>query len=393
MATYYVRKTGNNSNDGLSPATAWATISKAAGASGISSGDTVYIGGGVYREKVTFALTNPVAETFFIGDPTGEFTGDAGEVRITNYLTNDITAPTNQPVIDLNGRNHLTFEGIYFQQALTGSPAFHEADMIQSLSTISQYITFRKCAISCDHLDGQYNNEIIYVKGEANTPFHWIIDRCIINGNGAFGNGIIFDGFGLVHSGDFDADVVIKNSLIIGSSWQIRWPAEGNMGGLQIIGCDISLVQVSIRTQNGTTTNATILGNVFRGGGVGSYAIEASDSNISAVVENFNRFVCPTGEDVNNVTHGVDSVYGADHAFLFYFGQESLWGQQPQPYLMPTSGSPLLGFWTGSPANDLLDAIRPNPAAVGAMEYQSYECAESSGGSAGMSMGGGLNYG
>ena len=49
--TYYVRVSGDDGDDGLSPAAAWATIGKALGASGISSGDTVYIGAGVYREN------------------------------------------------------------------------------------------------------------------------------------------------------------------------------------------------------------------------------------------------------------------------------------------------------------------------------------------------------
>ena len=68
MATYYVRKTGSDSNAGTSAGAAWLTIGKALGASGIASGDTVYIGAGVYREAVTVNMTSATAETKVIGD-------------------------------------------------------------------------------------------------------------------------------------------------------------------------------------------------------------------------------------------------------------------------------------------------------------------------------------
>src|SRR5689334_5956047 len=118
MTTYYVRTSGNDAAGGTTPATAWQTISKALGATGISSGDTVYIGSGVYREKVTVGGTY-TSETFVIGDVFGAHTGDApGEIRITNYLTDDRTAPTDQGLLNLNERNHLTFQKISFHFAV-----------------------------------------------------------------------------------------------------------------------------------------------------------------------------------------------------------------------------------------------------------------------------------
>src|SRR5690242_4908865 len=97
MATYYVRKTGSDAAAGTSPATAWATIGKALGASGIASGDTVYVGPGVYREQITVAMTSATVETLVIADVDGSQTGDApGEVRWTGWDGgSDIVAPTN----------------------------------------------------------------------------------------------------------------------------------------------------------------------------------------------------------------------------------------------------------------------------------------------------------
>ena len=77
MATYYVQPNGSNANTGLgaSNATAWQTVQKALGATGIGSGDTLYIAPGTYREAITIGGTYS-ATTTIIGDRTAsQFTG------------------------------------------------------------------------------------------------------------------------------------------------------------------------------------------------------------------------------------------------------------------------------------------------------------------------------
>jgi hypothetical protein len=72
MAIYYIKPAangGSDSNNGLSASTAWATIQKALGATGIASGDTVYIAPGLYTESVTIGGTYS-APTYVIGNPT-----------------------------------------------------------------------------------------------------------------------------------------------------------------------------------------------------------------------------------------------------------------------------------------------------------------------------------
>lgn len=49
--SYYVTKSGKDSNAGTTEATAWLTIQKAANSA--TPGSTVYIGAGVYSELVT----------------------------------------------------------------------------------------------------------------------------------------------------------------------------------------------------------------------------------------------------------------------------------------------------------------------------------------------------
>src|ERR1051325_3311383 len=75
MTTYYVSPSGSDSNNGLGPDAShasnkpWLTIGKALGASGIASGDIVYIAPGTYREVVTVNMTSATVETQVIGDP------------------------------------------------------------------------------------------------------------------------------------------------------------------------------------------------------------------------------------------------------------------------------------------------------------------------------------
>lgn len=91
-ATYFVRVTGSDLSSGLSAATAFATISKAAAV--MTAGDVVYVGAGTYNGQVTPAASGTAANPIqYVADSTGAMTGDAGTVKIavtgsTNYGIN-----------------------------------------------------------------------------------------------------------------------------------------------------------------------------------------------------------------------------------------------------------------------------------------------------------------
>ena len=117
MAIYYVRPDGNNANTGTGPATnqAWQTLTKALGATGIASGDTVYIAPGSYNESVTIGMTSATATTSVIGDPTAsQFTGVAAGPVIWTIFTATGTKPTLTSII-ATSKNYLSFENIMFE--------------------------------------------------------------------------------------------------------------------------------------------------------------------------------------------------------------------------------------------------------------------------------------
>lgn len=106
--TYYVRASGNDARNGLTPQTAFKTISKAA--STVKAGDTVFVGAGTYSESSTVYFTTPGAQavpTLFQADRDGSRTGDAGDVTI---VAPNATAWTWY----VNGASNYTFDGFRF---------------------------------------------------------------------------------------------------------------------------------------------------------------------------------------------------------------------------------------------------------------------------------------
>ena len=79
--TFYVRTTGSDTNVGDRPNDAWATLGFAL--TQLVAGDTLYVGSGTYAESLTFSTSGTAADPIEIhGDPSGAFTGDAGEVLV-----------------------------------------------------------------------------------------------------------------------------------------------------------------------------------------------------------------------------------------------------------------------------------------------------------------------
>ena len=160
-ATYYVRKTGSDTNDGLTPATAWLTIDHAADT--MKPGNVVYVGAGTYSEQVTPTLDGTAGSPIrFIADTDGAKTGDAGAVLVTQSTGQALWATSD---------DYLEFDGFRF----TGGSTFGVR-----LDT-STGIVLRNC-----EMDGASSHGI-YV-GDSDVT----IDSCDLHDNGL--RGIDFGG-------------------------------------------------------------------------------------------------------------------------------------------------------------------------------------------------------
>jgi hypothetical protein len=170
MATYYVRPDGNDTNTGLAPTSAagtgaWRTVNKALSVA--VGGDTVWIAPGVYRENVvpTVALQSSIINVK--GDPslTQVAWGSGlatGPVRVTNFLTNDVSAPSGL-TLSLTSKRYYTFDSIRFEGtfnlitcrninfyrcAWVGNGSESIITTLQGSDAYGDFIDFYRCSIA-----------------------------------------------------------------------------------------------------------------------------------------------------------------------------------------------------------------------------------------------------
>lgn len=123
-SVYYVRISGNDANDGLSPATAFRTISKAA--SVMQAGDTVYVGAGTYNETITPPASGVSGRPIsYIADVTGAYTGDSGTVILDgqNSLCYAFQLSTGRSYLVIDG-----FEAINYRTCTSSDGAYYFID-------------------------------------------------------------------------------------------------------------------------------------------------------------------------------------------------------------------------------------------------------------------------
>lgn len=362
MATYYVSPSGSDSNNGLGPDASaatnkpWLTIGKALGASGISSGDTVYIGPGVYRETVTCGMTSPTVETFIIGDPlnTKEFKNGSGVllqpkvVRLTAWTTDDVTAPSTGNPLTLGAKNHLTFQNISFWSSVSVACI----NWINSFgSTVAQNIKFYKCFL------GGGNGFDIWIP--AGFTLNAVIDSCIVSTHGGSLQPISIRHQTTGTGADWDMGITVQNCSVISSvNPGIGCTASGassfRAGGLLIHNCFVQGFQAIVFSGVQSTIKSKVRNCIIRGQNAGIVANTTSDCD-----EDYNVIFAPTSRI--NVTAGTHSTVNA--CPLLDDGQSLLFGFSPKGYGASLPDSPTLGFGSDAAVTlttDILGRDRPS---------------------------------
>jgi hypothetical protein len=381
MTTYYVSPSGSDSNNGLGPDAShasnkpWLTIGKALGASGIASGDIVYVAPGTYREVVTVNMTSATAETQVIGDPANEkgFKNgsgvllSSGEVQWTAFTTNDKTAPSGTSLLSLNAKDFLTFKNITL---VTG--AAHGI----TAAAVSTDIKFTDCTFIYGHT-GASNFNVMSISGTFGVALNWTVDRCrfLVNGRTAI-NITLPTGSG----SDYDANFLIRNCICItGSGAFVNVTSSGSSsqegGGVDVLNCTVIGGGIALSTNTTRVGGSTFafpctMNNSF----VYSATNGVNAGESGAITENYNLLYCG-GTPRVNVTAGANSISDGSYASLVFVGQELQYGASLRPLGMPTPGSPLLGYGDdgNAPAVDILNRIRPSGGASASKAFGAYE--------------------
>ncbi len=349
MAIYYLKISGSDSNDGLTSSTAWRTFNKLLGTTGLSSGDTCYVGAGIYREVVTVNMTSATTETSIIGDVDGAQTGDAGEIQWTAYTINDETLPSTTSLLTLNGRDFLTFKNISFLG--TGNA------IILATTTSSINIKFLNCSFV--YLGTSIGINLTIGFGvEAN----WIFNSCIfISVSSTMINISLTTGTG----SDYNANILISNCLSLGCG-SIVITSSGTSaqegGGVNILNCSFLACLTGIQTTTTRVGGSSFtfpvnVKNCIFFGRNGSIILNSSE--LGNLIENNN--IIYTSTPRTNTLIGPNSVSDNSIAPLLELGQSFLYNFKPKPFGMPLKNSPLLGFGdqTIAPLNDMLGNKRP----------------------------------
>ena len=335
MAIYYVRPDGNNSNSGTGPAAnqAWQTLGRITQAgTSFTSGDTVYIAPGTYRQSITTTATYTSA-TYFTGDPTAsQFPNmTPGVVRITNFLSNDNSAATNQLLWGGVTFDYINISNIYFDHTSTNGGI--------NYSGTGNNSTIRNCVFSGNYAaNAGVGTPAIRLTSVKNVT----IENCIFMRS--------YTATYLTTTTDTNTNVIIRNCFAVNIGGVGLWVANGIGGGVRIsnnIVCDTGGVGVFISGAGNGSSICAITNNIFYGCINGSI----SGGSSTNIIEDFNRRVNSGG----NTTVSVGANTITDGAPEFDFGHTALFNLALQKPFSVFTGSvnSRLGLATYASTSDL----------------------------------------
>lgn len=183
QTTYYVRTSGNDTNDGLTPATALKTIQAAVGKCTKSGGGyTIVVGPGTYTERVRITNTSvplPASGTVsspnsIVGDTSGYQTGDpGGNVVISG-------GGTQLYGVEIAGRGAWELVGLSFSNQTTAAISMTSSANIGVKDCSIAMRTSATYGIYCDAYNVTITgNRIVF----GSTTGHGIFLRCPSTGS------------------------------------------------------------------------------------------------------------------------------------------------------------------------------------------------------------------
>lgn len=321
----------------------------------VAPGDTIWIGAGTYRAVTTFGSLWLTGQTGggivrIAGDVTGFFTGDAGMVQLTPYLTNDKTAASGSSTLNLNSRNGLLIQNLYI---LGGS-----ASSVAIAFAAARNVTVVDCALQ------SWSDAVITFVGLGGTFHNNVIDRCQLIGTSANAVAGLIDITCPTAGADYDCGITIRNSVLIGGGnpGSVRIHASGALagkgGGTVVENCMLFGGLQGVNTNDANLSSripVRVTGCVIACAGGSLVA-----NTVGQIVEDYNSLASAR----TNVTAGIHSD-AVPYAPLFSFGQERVWGGTPRPFGEPLPGSPWLAFGSDGTQTpyDVRNGPRPTAAA------------------------------
>ena len=366
MATYYVRPDGSNANTGTGAATnqAWATITKAIGATGIAPGDTLYIAPGVYRGNFTGAFTNPTSNAQRVtisGNPTASlFSGiTAGPVIITNF--SGPTTTTSGLTLSVV-KDYVTLTDIYIVGYQAGaSPAFGKIFEITGIYSIVQRCGF-------------------YSPSQSTESFAYYF-TCTAGSRGVTVEDSVFIGHVAytpnIPGSSYDSQSLFRNNIFINQNTSSNTlsalridsgSTSATFGGVKVINCRF-IAPVGIRPYSTFRISQTFpvtIQNCIFDCPTGVAATVTGD-----YVESYNIFNCST--ERTNVGTGTGSLTRAFVSPDFTLSRLSGWANLPFWANHNISASQNAGINTNSDTTDFYGVtwLAPSTPTIGPIEYYS----------------------
>lgn len=398
-ADYWVKNGGNDGLDGLSQATAWATLPHAADE--VGPGDTVHVLDGSYQG---FYLTTSGTA----GAPI-TFRAEGSNVRITS--NNPVTADG----INLEGASHVVIDGF----------VVNERTRAGIRAVLADHVTVRNCSLGYNRMWGILTGFVDDFVAEGNVAHHSEVehgiyvsnsaDRPIVRDNVVYanrGNGLHFNGDaslggdGLIENALVERNVIYDNGLGGGSGINM----DGGVGGVirnnLLYGNHASGISLYRIDGGGGASNNLVINNTIIQASDGRWAINIRDGSTGNTLRNnilysahafrgvisidaasrpgfssdhnsvMSRFSTDGGGSVISFASWQALGYDA-HSFLATLADHFV-APGSDHHLLATSPALDAGTATGAPAVDLEGAPRPvgGGVDVGAYELQLLSCGD-----------------